>query len=125
MPRSTRPESWLRNYSVYRDVPDLELVLNPGVIERISLPVAVTDAEERPIPIAAVTIDCPTDPYGTAVERGLAVTGEDGLTIDAFNKKERFEEVARIDVGAPGEHELILVNLRNLEEGGTVMGIGP
>jgi len=80
VPRSTRPESWLRSYSVYRDVPDLKLVLNPGVIERISLPVVVTDAEGRPVPIAAVTIDCPTDPYGTAVERGLAVTGEDGLT---------------------------------------------
>ena len=26
-------------------------------------------------------------------------TGEDGLTIDAYNPKERFEEVARIDVG--------------------------
>jgi UMF1 family MFS transporter len=51
-------------------------------------------------------------------------TGEDGLTIDAYNTKERFEEVARIDVGTPGEHELILVNLRNLEEGGSVMGVG-
>jgi hypothetical protein len=27
-----------------------------------------------------VTIDCPTDPYGTAVGRCLAVTGDDGLT---------------------------------------------
>ncbi|MDH3539980.1 MAG: MFS transporter [Acidimicrobiia bacterium] len=51
-------------------------------------------------------------------------TGEDGLTIDSYNTKERFEEVARIDVGAPGEHELILENVRNFEEGGSVMGIG-
>ena len=52
--------------------------------------------------------------------------GEDGLSIDAYNPKERFEEAARIDVGSPGEHELILVNLRNLDRDrdGTVMGIG-
>jgi len=53
-------------------------------------------------------------------------TGEDGLTIDAYNPKERFEEVARIDVATPGEHELILVALRNLDDDqtGSVMGIG-
>ena len=28
--------------------------------------------------------------------------GEDGLSIDGFNSSERFEETARIDVGAPG-----------------------
>jgi len=53
-------------------------------------------------------------------------TGEDGLTIDGYNSKERFEEVARIDVGTPGEHELVLFNFRNLdrERSGSVMGIG-
>jgi MFS family permease len=52
--------------------------------------------------------------------------GEDGLSIDAYNPKERFEETARIDVGSPGEHELILLNLRNLDRArdGSVMGIG-
>lgn len=53
-------------------------------------------------------------------------TGEDGLTIDAYNSTERFEEVARVDVGSPGEHELVLINLRNLdrERSGTVMAVG-
>ncbi|MBT8217476.1 MAG: MFS transporter, partial [Acidimicrobiia bacterium] len=52
--------------------------------------------------------------------------GEDGLTIDAYNPKERFEERARIDVGTPGEHELIIINLSNLDpdRSGTVMGLG-
>lgn len=52
--------------------------------------------------------------------------GEDGLTIDGFNSSERFEETARIDVGTPGQHELILLNLRNLDRDhrGSVMGIG-
>ena len=52
--------------------------------------------------------------------------GEDGLTIDAYNRRERFEETARIDVGSAGEHELVLINLRNLdrERTGSVMGIG-
>ncbi|MGI9647913.1 MAG: MFS transporter [Acidimicrobiia bacterium] len=52
--------------------------------------------------------------------------GEDGLTIDGFNTTERFGETARIDVGTPGEHELILLNLRNLDRdhSGSVMGIG-
>jgi UMF1 family MFS transporter len=52
--------------------------------------------------------------------------GEDGLSINGFNSSERFEETARIDVGSPGEHELILINLRNLDRdhSGSVMGIG-
>jgi MFS-type transporter involved in bile tolerance (Atg22 family) len=53
-------------------------------------------------------------------------TGEDGLTIDAYNPAERFEETARIDLGSPGQHELVLINVRNLDRDrtGTVMGIG-
>lgn len=80
VPRSKRNEKWLRNYSVYRDASDLQLVLNPGVIERVSVPVAVTDAGGRPIEGAAVLLDCPQDEEGLAVVRSLAVTDADGLT---------------------------------------------
>ena len=80
VPRSTRPEKWLRNYSVYRRASDLRLVLNPGVVERVSLPVRVEDNQGRPITGAVVTVDCPSDHEGLAVQRGLAVTGRDGLT---------------------------------------------
>jgi UMF1 family MFS transporter len=55
-----------------------------------------------------------------------ADTGEDGLTIDGYNRSERFEETARIDTGQPGPHVLNLRVLPNFdpERGGTVMGIG-
>ena len=80
VPRSTRSEQWLRNYSVYREASDLRLVLNPGVVERVSVPVKVEDEQGRPVVGAVVTADSPDDREGLAVQRGLAVTGPDGLT---------------------------------------------
>ena len=80
VPRSTRSEKWLRNYSVYRRASDLRLVLNPGVVERVSVPVKVVDRRGQPVVGAVVTVDCPDDRDGLAVLRGLAVTDRDGLT---------------------------------------------
>jgi len=80
VPRSGRNEQWLRNYSVHRDASDLKLVLNPGLIDRVSVLVAVTDTRGKPIPRAVVTIECPEDTEKLAVVRALAVTDEDGLT---------------------------------------------
>lgn len=82
LPRSTRDENWLRHYSVYKDSSDLELVKNPGIIERISLPVQVCDGRGRPVVGAAVQVNCQGDVDDLFVPRALAVTGPDGLTPD-------------------------------------------
>lgn len=120
VPRSTRPEQWLRNYSVYRRASDLRLVLNPGMVERVSIPVKVVDRRGRPVAGAVVTVDCPDDREGLAVHRGLAVTGRDGLTpsdargralvvtkrelrpTDDPTRPQRIERAYRMRVTAPG-----------------------
>ncbi len=82
LPRSTRDEKWLRHYSVYKQSSDLNLVKNPGIIERISLPVQVSDGRGRPVVGAAVLVDCQGDVDDLFVQRSLAVTGPDGMTPD-------------------------------------------
>ncbi len=80
LPRSTRSEHWLRNYSVYRRASDLRLVLNPGIVERHSLLVKVVDGRGRPVAGAAVAVECADAHPESAVFRGFAVTDRDGLT---------------------------------------------
>ena len=80
LPRSTRDEQWLRKNSVYKPISDLNLVKNPGVVERVSLPVKVVDQHGRPMAGAVVMLDCPADTEGWAVVRPLAITVADGLT---------------------------------------------
>ncbi len=82
IPRSTRNEAWLRNYSVYRASEDFSLITNPGVIERVSLPVRVLDGRGRPVRRAFVFVEAPHDTTGLAVQRRFAATGPDGLTPD-------------------------------------------
>lgn len=123
LPRSNRDESWLRNYSVYNHVP--ELVMNPGIIERVSLVVRVRDEKGGPVRGAVAIVECPQDVQGLAVQRPLAVTGADGLTpSDAegralvITKRElrptddpgKPEEVTydfRLRVSAPGVEEVV------------------
>lgn len=80
IPHSTRDEQWLRNYSVNKRSSDLKLVLNPGVVERSSLPVEVLGDNGRPVKGAAVIVECADDKEGLAIARNLAVTDDKGLT---------------------------------------------
>ncbi len=80
IPRSTREEQWLQHRSIYKPLGDFKLIMNPGVVERVSLPVKVVDMRDRPLAGAAVMLDCPADTAGWAVVRPLAVTDADGLT---------------------------------------------
>ncbi len=74
---------------------------------------------ESPLDIEGFTIDgFSPDPE--------AETGEDGLTIDGYNRAERHEERALIDVGEPGEHFVQIFGLRNfdIDRDGETMRIG-
>ena len=67
--------------------------------------------------------------YGTGPDGGthlIRIDGESPLTIDGYNRAERHEERALIDVGEPGEHFVQIFGLRNFDIGrdGETMRIG-
>ncbi len=78
--RTRRDLAGLRAYSATRHARDLAVLSNPGVLECSSVPVQVVDARGRPVPRAAVRIECPAEPDGAALLRDLAVTDRSGLT---------------------------------------------
>ncbi len=77
----------LRGQGAYRHARDPRVAANPGVLDLVSLPVRVLDAQGRPVPDARVWLSCPADPDGPAVVRRLAVTGRDGQTPGAGSER--------------------------------------